>query len=73
MRVVNDYPCCWVCTPDYWGMLLCPTCGNKRCPRASCHEFECTNSNEPGQFGSVYGPFSPLPSEESDDDAKSEA
>lgn len=35
-------------------MILCPECGNKRCPRASWHENACTGSNEPGQDGSVY-------------------
>jgi len=35
-------------------MILCQTCGNKRCPKASDHELECTGSNEPGQPGSVY-------------------
>jgi hypothetical protein len=35
-------------------MILCPTCGNKRCPRATNHELACTGSNEPGQPGSVY-------------------
>lgn len=35
-------------------MIVCPTCGNKRCPKASDHELACTNSNEPGQAGSVY-------------------
>jgi len=35
-------------------MLLCPECGNKRCPKASDHELQCTGSNEPGQPGSVY-------------------
>lgn len=35
-------------------MILCPICGCKRCPKASDHELECTNSNEPGQEGSVY-------------------
>lgn len=35
-------------------MIVCPQCGNKRCPRASDHELACTNSNEPGQTGSVY-------------------
>lgn len=35
-------------------MILCPDCGNKRCPRATSHELACTNSNEPGQSGSVY-------------------
>jgi len=35
-------------------MIVCPTCGNKRCPKASNHDLICTNSNEPGQPGSVY-------------------
>lgn len=36
-------------------MWVCPTCGNKRCPKASHHGNTCTGSNEPGQIGSVYG------------------
>lgn len=35
-------------------MILCPTCGNKRCPKASDHDLACTGSNESGQKGSVY-------------------
>jgi len=35
-------------------MILCPKCGNKRCPKASDHTLQCTNSNEPNQAGSVY-------------------
>ena len=35
-------------------MLVCPECGNKRCPKASDHRLACTNSNEPNQLGSVY-------------------
>jgi len=35
-------------------MILCPKCGNKRCPHATDHDYECTNSNEPGQPGSAY-------------------
>lgn len=35
-------------------MILCPLCGCKRCPRASDHDLACTESNEPGQSGSVY-------------------
>jgi NAD-dependent SIR2 family protein deacetylase len=35
-------------------MILCPTCGNKRCPHATDHTLECTGSNEPGQPGSRY-------------------
>lgn len=34
--------------------VVCPTCGNKRCPKASDHRHACTGSNEPGQVGSVY-------------------
>lgn len=36
------------------GMVLCPVCGNKRCPKANDPRNECTNSNEPGQKGSTY-------------------
>jgi hypothetical protein len=32
-------------------MILCPTCGNKRCPRASWHGYKCTGSNDVGQVG----------------------
>jgi hypothetical protein len=35
-------------------MILCATCGNKRCPKASDHKLLCTGSNAPGQPGSVY-------------------
>lgn len=35
-------------------MILCSTCGNKRCPHATDHRLECTGSNEPGQKGSIY-------------------
>lgn len=35
-------------------MILCPECGNKRCPKASDHRLDCTGSNESGQEGSVY-------------------
>jgi Zn finger protein HypA/HybF involved in hydrogenase expression len=35
-------------------MVLCPTCGNKRCPRATSCKLECTASNEPNQEGSIY-------------------
>lgn len=34
--------------------IVCPVCGNKRCPRATDHSNECTGSNEPGQEGSRY-------------------
>ncbi|MGF4045750.1 hypothetical protein ACX800_09885 [Paenarthrobacter nitroguajacolicus] len=35
-------------------MIVCPECGNKRCPRATSHDEECTASNDPGQEGSRY-------------------
>jgi hypothetical protein len=35
-------------------MIVCPDCGNKRCPHATDHSQACTNSNEPGQPGSRY-------------------
>ncbi len=45
---------CRECNPNAWWMVACSTCGNKRCPHATNHENECTNSNETGQEGSVY-------------------
>lgn len=49
---------CWRCLAERdevrGFMVLCPECGNKRCPKASDHALECTGSNEPGQPGSVY-------------------
>lgn len=35
-------------------MILCPVCGNKRCPHANDHRNDCTHSNEQGQAGSAY-------------------
>lgn len=35
-------------------MIVCPQCGNKRCPHATDHNLACTNSNDPGQPGSRY-------------------
>lgn len=35
-------------------MVVCPKCGNKRCPHATNHRLVCTRSNEPGQAGSYY-------------------
>jgi hypothetical protein len=59
---------CWchTCRPvtlDDCRMVLCPTCGNKRCPRANDHRHECTDSNEPGQAGSAYPAEWTLPGE----------
>lgn len=28
------------------GMILCSSCGNKRCPHAYSHKYVCTGSNE---------------------------
>lgn len=47
---------CWcaTCRPVSFGdmrMVLCPVCGNKRCPRAGDHRYACTGSNEVGQVG----------------------
>lgn len=52
---------CARCKPNGWfdgrirsRMILCAMCGNKRCPHATDHRYECTGSNEPGQRGSDY-------------------
>ncbi|MEG7606708.1 hypothetical protein [Citrobacter braakii] len=49
---------CWcrTCRPVTMSdmrFVVCPDCGNKRCPRANDHRNDCTGSNEPGQAGSV--------------------
>jgi hypothetical protein len=41
-------------TQGFGGMIVCPTCGNKRCPKATYHGYECTGSNAPNQPGSSY-------------------
>jgi len=35
-------------------MIVCPDCGNKRCPKANNHGNACTGSNAVGQRGSAY-------------------
>ena len=40
---------CRACNPDSRRMIVCATCGNKRCPHASNHAYQCTWSNEPDQ------------------------
>ncbi|HAT3771823.1 TPA: hypothetical protein I8627_004718 [Citrobacter freundii] len=52
-------PDCWchTCRPVTMGdmrFVVCPECGNKRCPHANDHRHACTGSNEPGQEGSAY-------------------
>ena len=44
--------------------VVCSTCGNKRCPKATAHWQDCTGSNEPGQPGSYYGPEASWPLED---------
>ncbi len=58
-------PDCWctTCRPitlDDQRFVVCPTCGNKRCPRAHNHSLACTNSNEPGQTGSSWEHVRPV-------------
>lgn len=50
---------CWcrTCRPVTMSdmrFVVCPECGNKRCPHANDHKNDCTGSNEPGQEGSAY-------------------
>jgi hypothetical protein len=58
---VTDHDCIWCRNKDsrrdqrFGRMIVCPTCGNKRCPKATDHRLDCTGSNEPGQPGSAYG------------------
>jgi DNA-directed RNA polymerase subunit RPC12/RpoP len=60
---VVEAHCCITCwrenRPQIHGhpfrvMIVCPDCGNKRCPKATFHGLACTGSNAPGQPGSVY-------------------
>ena len=41
---------------QFWtqAFVVCATCGNKRCPKATDHRLACSNSNAPGQEGSCY-------------------
>ena len=34
-------------------MILCPNCGNKRCPKAEDHRMKCTRSNDTNQVGGI--------------------
>ena len=63
---MKKYSCyCYNCNKDrvdeesnvpyvFTRMIVCPTCGNKRCPHSTDHNLVCTDSNEPGQPGSRY-------------------
>lgn len=53
MELGTDTPFGWI-PLSATKMILCPICGNKRCPHASDHELACTGSNDPGQPGSIY-------------------
>lgn len=58
-RVLQAIPDCWcrTCRPvtmTDMRFVVCPNCGNKRCPHANDHRNACTGSNEPGQEGSAY-------------------
>lgn len=60
--IIGNYPGipdCWcrTCRPvvlNDMRFVVCPDCGNKRCPRANDHRNACTGSNETGQEGSAY-------------------
>jgi Zn finger protein HypA/HybF involved in hydrogenase expression len=66
LKTQGNYRCwCYNCNKNYvpmgeafpyvmTRMIVCPTCGNKRCPKSTDHNLACTNSNEPGQPGSRY-------------------
>lgn len=41
--------------PEDMRMVLCPDCGNKRCPKANDHRNACTGSNDTDQLGGAYG------------------
>ncbi|MDH0438107.1 hypothetical protein [Enterobacter cloacae] len=58
-RDALNAPDCWchTCRPvtiSDMRFVVCPDCGNKRCPHANDHRNACTGSNEPGQEGSSY-------------------
>lgn len=58
-RDALNAPDCWcrtcrTVTISDMRFVVCPECGNKRCPHANDHRNACTGSNEPGQEGSAY-------------------
>jgi hypothetical protein len=62
---------CWctTCRPISMAdmrFVVCPDCGNKRCPKANDHCNDCTNSNEVGQKGSSWEHVKPLAQPEQD-------
>lgn len=58
MKHVTPEKCwCHTCRPVVMGdmrFVVCPECGNKRCPRANDCRNACSGSNDPGQAGSAY-------------------
>lgn len=46
----NPECACSACNPKAWWMVLCSKCGNKRCPHAESHIYQCTGSNAPNQI-----------------------
>ena len=55
---------CWceTCRPQTVSdmrFIVCPDCGNKRCPKANDHRNTCTGSNEVGQPGSSWEHIKP--------------
>lgn len=57
---------CWTCVAEHkatqpfpqslsFPFIVCDLCGNKRCPRATHHDNDCTESNDTDQPGSRYG------------------
>jgi hypothetical protein len=61
----NKTPCwCTTCHPTTMAdmrFVVCPDCGNKRCPKAHNHTLACTNSNAVGQAGSSWADVKPFP------------
>lgn len=60
LSMPSDYDChrCFKVLTGKWPfmskMIVCPSCGNKWCPRASDQRLPCSGNNEPGQPGSIY-------------------
>lgn len=64
MTCCDPKPECWceTCRPitmQDMRMVLCPDCGNKRCPKATDHRNACTDSNAVGQKGSSWEQVKP--------------
>lgn len=58
-KQMSELSKCWCtkCRPitlEDMRFVVCPDCGNKRCPRAHNHTLACTKSNDVGQPGSSW-------------------